>query len=123
MPLIIIKDGVTPDELTKNLIVGFNTLAELWDSEDVISADVITDENLYEEELESKNNDEDIVEDFEGISECTVLVEIPNAEYSLMLIQDEDDEDCWYVATCNCSYEDPRSIDRMFEIDKSSLII
>ncbi len=109
--LIKLKDETIVDDLTKKLIEGVNILEEVWDAETAISADVITDEELYDDETD------------EGISSCTVLVEIPNADISLMLIQDEDDEDIWYVAKCNYTDEDPRTIDEKYEIDGDSAVI
>ena len=116
MSLIVLKDEAAVDGLTKNLIDGLNTLEELWDADDAISADVITDVELYEDDEVDDTDDE-------GVSSCTVLVEIPNADYSLMLVQDEDDEDRWFIAVCNYSDDDPRSIDSTYELDGSSTVI
>lgn len=109
------KDTAIVDDVTKNLVNALNELEEVWDSEDgAISADVVTDEDLYDE----SDDDTD-----DGVSTCTVLVEIPNADMSLMLVQDEDDEDVWYVARCNYTDDDPRAIDTKYEIDSSSAVI
>jgi len=112
--LIVLKDDSSVDDQTQNLINFINSQEGVWDSNNAINAEVITDNDLYDA---SEDEDE------EGISECQILIEAPNADHSLMLIQDEDDEDIWYVAVCNCCDEEPRVIDRRFEINESSDII
>lgn len=130
------KDGVVVDEITTKLIDSINLLDanEVWDSEDVISTWVITDDELYDasnsSEEEDDNGDEyddDIkfksLDEIDGVNLCTIIVDIPNADYSLVLTQDEDDEDTWYIAKCNCPEDDLRVIEEQYEIDKSSTII
>lgn len=121
-------DGVEVDEITTKIIDALNGLytEDVWDdSDDLAATYVITDDELYEASTDDDAEDDEVgnLDDIDGVNLCTLLAEIPNADYSLVLTQDEDDETVWYVAKCNYDDDGLRVIDDKYQIDGSSEVI